>query len=153
MHERMMDKSHQPSDDEMVDTIGQPIAAAWTNLRHFLVDTYLITPTFNSGGKKYGWNLQHRVGSRPLCEMYPEHGSFTTLVVLGKAELAQALEQLETFGPLVQRALVETPRFHDGCWMYIRVSDPLTCQKDAQDIEQLILIKRKPARKTTFPGG
>ncbi len=153
MHERMMDKSHQPTDNEMVENIGQPIAAAWTDLRRFLVETYAIAPTFDKGGKKYGWNLQHRVGSRPLCEMYPEHGSFTALVVLGKAELGQALEQQETFGPLVQHALVETPRFHDGCWMYIRVADPLTCQKDVQDIEQLILIKRKPVRKIASPGG
>ncbi len=26
MHERMMDKTHQPSDQEMSETIGQPIA-------------------------------------------------------------------------------------------------------------------------------
>jgi hypothetical protein len=40
-----------------------------------------------------------------------------------------------------------TPRYHDGCWMYIRVADPLTCRQDVRDIEQLILIKKKPPRK------
>ena len=147
MHERMMDKTSQPSDEDMINAIGQPIAEAWTALRHFLTETYAIAPIFNSGGKKYGWNLQHRIGGRPLCEMYPEYGSFTALVVLGKAELNQALEQIDTFGPIVRQALLETPRFHDGCWMYIRISDPLTCQRDVQDIERLILIKRKPPRK------
>jgi hypothetical protein len=49
----------------------------------------------------------------------------------------------------VQQALTETPRYHDGCWMYIRASDPLTCHRDVQDIEELILIKRKPVRKKT----
>jgi hypothetical protein len=81
--------------------------------------------------------------------MYPEHGSFTALVILGKIELEQALNRIESFGVIVRQALVETPRFHDGCWMYIRVSDPLTCQQDVQDIEQLILIKKKPPRKKT----
>ncbi len=147
MHERMMDKSCQPTDLDMLNTIGQPIAEAWTSLRRFLVETYAILPVFNSGGKKYGWNLQHRIAGRPLCEMYPEHGSFTTLVVLGKAELDQALARLETFGPTVRRALLESPRFHDGCWMYIRVSDSQTCQQDVQDIQQLILIKKKPPKK------
>ena len=147
MHERMTDKSTQPSDAEMIQVIGQPIAEAWTTLRQFLVETYAIVPTFNSGGQKYGWNLQHRAGGRPLCEMYPEHGSFTALVILGKAELEQALARLEDFGSTVQQALVETPRFHDGCWMYIRVADPLTCQQDVRDIEQLILIKKKPPKK------
>jgi hypothetical protein len=146
MHERMTDKTTQPTEAEMIDTIGQPIADAWTSLRSFLVENYAILPTFNSGGQCYGWNLQHRLGGRPLCEMYPEHGSFTALVILGKAELEQAMERLATFGPTVQQALVETPKYHDGCWIYIRVADPLTCQQDVRDIEQLILIKKKPPR-------
>jgi hypothetical protein len=151
MHERMMDKTTQPSDADMISVIGQPIADAWTSLRCFLMETYDIVPIFNSGGKRYGWNLQHRIAGRPLCEMYPENGSFTALVILGKAELDQALERLDTFGPTVQQALVETPRYHDGCWMYIRVSDALTCRQDVQDIEQLILIKKKPTRKKAAP--
>ncbi len=147
MHERMMDKTAQPSDAAMTNWIGQPLAEVWTTLRRFLAETYAIDPIFNSGGKKYGWNLQYRVGGRPLCEMYPERGSFTTLVILGKAELEEALGSIDTFGPLVRQALVETPRYHDGCWMYIRVADSLTCQKDVQDIEQLILIKKRPPKK------
>ena len=66
MHERMMDNSTQPSDADMINAIGYPIAEAWIALRRFLVETYKIIPTFNSGGKKYGWNLQHRIGGRPL---------------------------------------------------------------------------------------
>ena len=147
MHERMMDKRRQPTDEEMIATIGQPIARAWTSLRQFLVETYSITPIMDSGGKKYGWNLQHRHGSKPLCEMYPESGSFTALVILGKVELEQAMARLDSFGVTVQTALKESPRFHDGCWMYIRVKDTRTCMKDAEDIQQLILIKKKPPRK------
>ena len=147
MQERMMDKTIQPSEEDMIGWIGQPLAQEWIALRHFLSDTYHIVPIFNSGGKRYGWNLQHRISGRPLCEMYPEHGSFTALVILGKVEMDQALARTETFGPVVQQALAESPRYHDGCWMYIRVSDPLTGHRDVQDIEELILIKRKPPTK------
>jgi len=147
MYERMTDKTSPPSDADMIQFIGHPLDKAWTALRQFLVETYDITPKLDPGGVKYGWNLQHRSGGRPLCEMYPERGSFTALVILGKAELEQALERQETFGATVRKALVETPRYHDGCWMYIRVADPLTCRQDVQDIEQLILIKKKPPRK------
>jgi hypothetical protein len=147
MHERMLDKTQQPTDAEMYAWIGAPIAEAWTALRQFLVTTYAIVPTFDSGGRKYGWNLQHRAGGRPLCEMYPERSSFTALVVLGKKELEQALERIKTFGAIVQQALVETPRYHDGCWLYLRVSDPLTCQEDVVDIQQLVLIKKNPPKK------
>jgi Protein of unknown function (DUF3788) len=147
MHERMLDKTHQPTEAEMLKVIGKPINKAWTAVRRFLEETYQVEPIYNSGGQKYGWNLQHRLGGRPLCEMYPEHGSFTALVILGKTELEQALARLEEFGGLVRHALVETPRFHDGCWMYLRVSDPETSAQDARDIQELILIKRKPPRK------
>src|SRR5512138_3652606 len=138
MHERMMDQSTQPSDEEMVNWIGQPIAEAWIALRRFLAETYDIAPRFNAGGKRYGWNLQYRIGGRPLCEMYPEHGSFTALVILGKDELGQAMDRIEIFGPIVRQAVEESPRYHDGCWMYIRVSDSLTCHQDVQGIEELI---------------
>jgi hypothetical protein len=141
---RLIDKDAPPSDADMIDVIGQSLADGWVELRRFLVETYDIEPFLQYGGKRYGWNLQHRKGGRPLCEIYPERGSFTALVVLGKKELEQALERMETFGSNVRQDLLDTPRHHDGCWMYIRVVDPETCQKDVQDIEQLVLIKKKP---------
>jgi hypothetical protein len=85
-----------------------------------------------------------------LCEIYPERGSFTALVVLGKKELEQVLERMETFGSNVRLDLLDTPRHHDGCWLYIRVVDPQTCLKDVQDIEQLVLIKKKPPRNKSL---
>ena len=33
MHERMMDNSAQPSDEDMVNWIGQPISEEWIALR------------------------------------------------------------------------------------------------------------------------
>lgn len=147
MHERMLDKTKQPSFEEMIDWIGQPLSTEWSTLHRFLEETYRIEPIFNDGGKRYGWNLQYRISKRPLCEMYPEHGSFTALVILGKAELEKAIVRIETYGLLVQKALVETPRYHDGCWMYIRVSNPQTCHQDVLDIFELVLIKRKPPKE------
>lgn len=149
-HERLLDKDSPPSDKDMTNVIGKELAGAWTELRRFLVETYEVTPTLQYGGKRYGWNLQHRKGGRPLCEMYPEHGSFTALVVLGSKELEQALGKLDSFGTLTRQMLVDTPRLHDGCWLYIRVANPLTCRRDIQDVEQLILIKRKPPRKKSL---
>lgn len=146
MHERMMDRTIQPSEAMMAEWIGLPVADDWMALRKFLEEAYEIEPVFNPGGKRYGWNLQYRKGGRPLCELYPERDSFTALVILGKAELDQAMAKLETFGTLVRQALTETVRYHDGCWMYIRVTNNSTRHQDVQDIEQLIMIKRKPRK-------
>lgn len=146
-HERLIDKNNPPSDEEMLEVIGPALADAWTRLRLFLTETYEIEPILQCGGPKYGWNLQHRKGGRPLCEMYPEHGSFTAMVVLGAKELEQALERIGSFGQLVSGYLLNSPRYHDGCWMYMRLSDPETAQQDVQDIQELVLIKKKPPRK------
>ena len=51
MYERMMDKTIQPSDEDMVNWIGQPIADQWVALRRFVAETYDVIPIFNSGGK------------------------------------------------------------------------------------------------------
>lgn len=150
-YERIFDKTNQPTDESMLAAIGQPLWPAWTALRRFLVETYQIEPLWNYGGPRYGWNIQHRKGGRPIAEIYPEHESFTALVILGKAELEQALARLDTFGPAVHQALTGSPRHPDGCWLYIRVSDPATCAQDVADIQQLVLIKRKPPRKPAAP--
>ncbi len=146
-NERLIDKNNPPSDEYMLEIIGPELSGAWSELRRFLVETYQIEPFLQCGGPRYGWNLQHRKGGRPLCEMYPEHGSFTAMVVLGKKELDQALAGIDTFGQLISGYLMNSPRFHDGCWMYMRVSDPKTARQDVQDIERLVLIKRKAVIK------
>lgn len=150
-NERLTDISAPPSDASMENAIGPLIVEAWIALRRFLAETYAIDPVLQYGGKRYGWNLQHRKGGRPLCEIYPECGSFTALVVLGRRELEEAMAALETFGPNVRQALESTPRYHDGCWLYIRIADPRTCRRDEQDVEQLILFKKKPPRQRNPP--
>jgi hypothetical protein len=148
-YERLHDRNTPPTDEQMLEIIGPPFAGAWTWLRMWLVETYEIEPVLQCGGPKYGWNLQHRKGGRPLCEMYPEYGSFTAMVVLGKNEMEQALARLDSFGPTIRSALTNTPTYHDGCWMYTRISDPQTCEQDARDIAELVLLKKKPPRKKT----
>lgn len=150
-NERLTDISAPPSDASMEEVIGPQLVEAWIALRRFLVETYAIEPVLQYGGKRYGWNLQHRKGGRPLCDLYPECGSFTALVVLGRRELERAMAALDTFGPNVRQALESTPRYHDGCWLYIRIADPRTCHRDEQDVEQLILFKQKPPGKKYPP--
>lgn len=149
VHERFIDKQAPPSDDEMIEAIGPAMADAWRELRQFVVETYDVVPFLQCGGPRYGWNLQHRKGGRPLCELYPERESFTAMIVLGKREMEQALARKDSFGLTIQQALTGTPRYHDGCWMYIRIDDPATARQDVQDFEQLLLIKRKAAAKAS----
>lgn len=141
-YERMSDKTKRPTEDEILETIGQP-AGCWTALKAYLAETYEIEGDFKIGSEKYGWFLSFRKGGRPLCDMFPEKGAFTALVVLGGKETAQAREALDTFGPNVRNCLETSPSFHDGCWLWMRVQD----NRDVEDIQRLVLLKRKPGRK------
>jgi hypothetical protein len=142
-YERMLDKTSQPNETEILDYITQPVSECWTALRRFLQQTYQVEPTLKFGGAKYGWQMAFRKGGRPLCDLYPENGTFTALVVLGGKEAAQALAALDSFGPTVRACLENAPAFHDGRWLWIRVQQP----GDVDDIQRLVMMKRKPARK------
>jgi hypothetical protein len=142
-YERMLDKTHRPGEAEILNCIGQPVNESWTALHAFLKDAYQVEPEFKFGGSKYGWVFSYRKGGRPLCDLFPESGSFTALVVLGRKEAAEALAALDSFGPNVRACLENTPAFQDGRWLWIRFQEP----RDVADIQQLVLIKRKPARK------
>lgn len=142
-YERLLDKEHPPSEQEMLEAIGEPASTVWNDLRRFIAETYAIEPEIQYGGKKYGWNVHYRKGGRTLTDLFPEVGAFTALVVLGKAEAGQALECIEEFGPNVKHLLTSTPALHDGTWLSIRVHDAV----DGEDVKRLLRIKRKPARK------
>lgn len=142
-NERMLDKTKRPTEGEILTTIGQPANDCWLALSRFLAETYAVEGETKFGGAKYGWVLSYRKGGRPLCDMFPEKGAFTALVVLGGKEAALALAELPSFGPNVRACLENTPAFHDGKWLWIRVQD----RRDVEDIQRLVLMKRKPARK------
>jgi hypothetical protein len=84
-----------------------------------------------------------RKAGRALMNLSPDSEGFTALVVLGVKEAAQALAEVEKFGPNVRERLETAHIFHDGRWLWIRVQDP----RDVEDIQRLLIIKKAPVRK------
>ena len=72
--------------------------------------------------------------------MFPEHGAFSVLIVLGKKEAEKALAMADEFGANARAVLEDTEQLHDGRWLWIRVLDV----DDAEDVERLLRAKRKP---------
>jgi hypothetical protein len=118
-----------------------PAWRLWEDLTHFLTETYPeIPPELSYGGKKYGWNLWYRKSGKSLLSLFPNEGYYVAQVVLGNAQVEQAL-QLE-LGEAVGSLLRETPQFHDGRWLFI----PVRTERDAEDVKQLLQVKRRPKR-------
>ena len=142
-YERMLNKERQPTEEEMLDTIGQ--TAAWLDLRQYLEENYDFTPELVFYGKKYGWTVRYRKSGKTLCSLFPEKGAFTALVVLGKKEAGKALAMLDEFSPGVRTLLGGAEQLHDGRWLWIRV---LTIA-EANDIKELLRVKRRPRKDKT----
>ena len=136
-YERMLDKEHPPTDQEILDTIHD--TTLWLQLREYLAAAYDVTPELINYGK-YGWTLRYRKSGRTLCSLYPERGAFSMLIVLGKKEVAKALSMVEQFNANVRKVLQDTPQLHDGSWLWIRVLE----QSDVDGVIELLKLKRKP---------
>ena len=136
----LLDKEHQPTPQDIQNTLGATWPL-WDELTRFLAEAYPeIPPELSYGGKKYGWNLWYRKSGKSLLSLFPNEGYFVAQVVLGNAQVEQAL-QLE-LGEAVGTLLRETPQFHDGRWLFI----PVRTEQDAADVQQLLQVKRRPKR-------
>jgi hypothetical protein len=135
-----IEKERRPSEAEMIATLGES-CALWERLTRFIQDTYPIPGELSFGGKKYGWNLWYRKSGKTLASLYPRQDGFTVQIVLGRDQVEQ-VARLD-LGANVRRVFETTPQLHDGRWLFI----PVEGARDVEDIEQILLVKRKPARK------
>jgi hypothetical protein len=128
-----------PNDRLIAKTVGQR-AALWSDLRAYLRRHYDHEPELSFDGPKHGWAIRYRRSGRTLVTLYPEHDSFTVLIVLGKDETAKAEQQVDRLGMKARTLLAEAPRRKDGCWLWIRP----TSQPDLEGIKAVLAVKRRP---------
>jgi len=136
---RMRDKTHKPTEEEMLRFIGEPAKEAWSEIREFIEGQYDLVPETVFYGAKYGWTIRYRKGGKTLCSLFPENGGFTVLVVLGKEESEKALAMTHELSSRIRTLLKNTEQSHDGRWLWIR----LLTISDTSDIKKLLQIKRR----------
>jgi hypothetical protein len=129
-----------PSEEELRQALGAQFLL-WEQLQQFIQETYQMAGEMSFGGKKYGWNLWYRKSGKSLVSLYPQAGYLVAQVVLGKEQAEQAL-QVE-LGENVRNLLETAPQLHDGRWLFV----PVRSSRDAEDVQQLLLVKRRPARR------
>jgi len=140
-YQRMMDGTHTPTEQEMETFIGAPAKEAWVKLRRFLKENYDIVPEMIFD-KKHGWDVRYRKSGRTLVTLTPEKGAVRVLIVLGREESEKALSMRDELSSKMYRFIENTKQLHDGRWLWIR----LFRAEDAEDVEKLLLIKRKPKK-------
>ena len=136
--ERMLNEDHDPTEKEILATIG--VADLWLDLNQYLDQRYDFLPDQVFYGKKYGWTIRYRKSGKTLCSLFPESGAFTALVVLGRKEGEKASQILDELSPATRKLIESAKQLHDGKWLWIRVLEPA----HVEDVKRLLATKRKP---------
>ena len=97
----------------------------------------------NHGGKAWTYEYKYRKGGKTLCALYAKEKTLGFMVILGKDERAKFEIQRGQFSNEVQMIYDAATTFHDGKWIMFELKDT----KLFNDMERLLLIKRKPNRK------
>lgn len=136
-----MERDHQPTPEEIAEALGTS-ASLWGRLTAFVANAYGIEPTFVPPSRNYGWDVKYRKGGKTLVSLTPDEGGFTALVVLGEKE-AEAARGLH-LGAHVRRGFEEARQLRDGRWLFV----PVESDRDVDDIEALLAVKRRPRAVT-----
>lgn len=86
-HERLLDRSQQPTEESVTAFIGAEASVRWSQLLDFIASTYpgVFSGEWLYGGAKHGWSLRFKK-SKSFCTLIPERGRMRVLVVFGAAE-------------------------------------------------------------------
>ena len=109
---RMLNEDQNPSEEEIHTTIGN--ADLWLELKNYIDQSYDFIPEKVFYGKKYGWTIRYRKSGKTLCSLFPEHGAFTTLVVLGRKEGEKSSQILDDLTPSTRQLLGSTNQLHSS---------------------------------------
>jgi len=139
--QRITDKVHKPTEEEIGSFIRELAKKTWAEIRQFIKD-YDIEPETIFYGEKYGWTVRYRKSGKALCSLFPEKGGFTVLITLGKKESEKAFSIQDGLSSKISKLLGETRQLHDGRWLWIR----LLTTSDTNGVKELLQIKRKPKK-------
>jgi hypothetical protein len=134
------DRAHQPSMEEVYAVLG-PKLPLWESLERFIAENYRLSREFKNYGKNYGWMVQFRWSGGPLISMYPQQDDFRIQLILSDAQLQTALAL--PLGEPIRKAILGATHYPEGSWCYF----PVETARDAEDIQQLMLIKRPAPRR------
>lgn len=132
-----------PNKVQLEALLGKTAMEAWDELVEFIESHYDFEPVWDDGGKYGVWELKYRRSGRTLCALYAKEGTFTALVIFGKAEREKFELSSEKFTSDIVEIYANTRQYHDGKWLWINVFD----MSLIEDIKRLIVIKKKPKKE------
>ena len=95
MYERMLDLSQEPACEEMTAHCGK--AGALFERLNTALEGETGTPgrIRNPYGKKYGWGVEQRKGTKHICDVFPEKGALVLMLLLAERCIHPAKKEIE----------------------------------------------------------
>lgn len=134
---RLFNKFIIPDEKSMMEFIGSDMRRLWAKLNDYINSNFKVKREINYFGKKYGWCIKYKKTSKTFCVLFPEQGSFTFLIVLGRKELEKINDMKSDLSAEVIKTINNTHQYHDGKWVYIRLKD----DNFINDIKNIIKVK------------
>ena len=132
-----------PASEDIENLIGTDLYNVWNSLCQRIEKSYEMEQLWNRGGKAWTYEYKYRKGGKTLCALYAKEPPPGFMLPSGIDERATFEIQREQFSNEVQMIYDAATTFHDGKWIMFELKDT----KLFNDMERLLLIKRKPNRK------
>ena len=135
----LTDKNHKPELDEINEYIQNPLFA---ELREYLETRFGAQKAVEYSGDSLlpGWNVRFFKAGRSLCRVYPEKGSFTVLVVVGKKEKERAEALLPQMSETVREIYANTKEGMGQRLLMIRL---FAADAAFEDVKTLVRLRRE----------
>ncbi len=144
MYERMLDKSNEPTTEQIREYIGEPSYRLLIKLEDYLMSHYELSKEIRFPfGKGYGWGFKYSHKSKHLCYLFFESGAITVTIQIGSNEVPKLNEQLDAFIPRTHEQWKNRyPCGDGGGWIHYRVFS----DDEVSDIIKIISIRKKPLK-------
>ena len=129
----------QPTEQQIAEFIDNQL---WGKLNHYLQQAYEVKPKYSHSrcSMQAGWNVKYHKAGKSLCTLYPMAGYFIMLVVVGKAEMAEAEEMMPLLSTYTQQVFQQTKAGQGQKWLMMEIKE----QEILEDALKLVTLRRKP---------
>lgn len=136
MYERMLDKAHMPTVEEMQAYCG---TNGWrfAELNAFLVEMFATEQKIKFPyGNRYGWCVAHYVGKKLICNVFAEQDAFTVMLRLTNKQFDAVYRCVSTD---TQQCIDQKYPCGDGGWLHYRVTN----EEQMNDVQTLLQCKKR----------
>ncbi len=134
-----------PTNEELKEMLGTEKYNVWS-LVCKNIDYLYEMDILQKNTKWNNWKYEHkfRRGGKTLCTLYAKDNCFNIQIVFGKDERSKFESEKHNYTSEIQNIYINSTTYHDGKWMSFEPDNSLI-----EDIQKLLLIKRKPNKKKT----